>query len=202
MASDSTPQAWLGKGYSVASSFIKLPTVSNANAATVGTFTTTDHATNDVLTITPAVGAGHNLTVGDIVRVSSVTTLPTGLATNIDHYVRTTPSATTVTLSLTRGGAVVPITSAGTGAHTITASGVLLEVTDTEAAATTGDIRRVLWGLQERLWLHWSSLATADRPAQMTLRKSSFINAATNRVTASYTLDFVLEPSGLEVVSE
>jgi hypothetical protein len=198
MAVDSTPQAWLGKGYALTSNFIKLGTATNITGTSLGTFTTLNFATDDVLTVSGA----HYLLVGDIVRVSSATTLPAGLSAATDYYVLTTPSTTTLTLSATNGGAVVAITGAGTGAHTITASGVLKEVTDTEAAAATGDIRKVLWGLNERLWLYWSALPSADRPARMTMRKSSYINSTTNRVTASYTIEFVLEATVLEVVNE
>lgn len=83
-----------------------------ANNGTGKVFTA---AGTDVIT-----SAGHGYLNGDRVRVTtSAADLPAGLTVDTDYYVR---DATTDTfkVSLTDGGAVVDITDAGTGVHTVT----------------------------------------------------------------------------------
>ncbi len=70
-------------------------------------------AADDTITST-----AHGLSVGDIIRVSSSTTLPAGLSANTDYYVISTATANTFTVSVNNGGSVVNITDAGTGTHT------------------------------------------------------------------------------------
>lgn len=79
-----------------------------------GTFTV-NASTNLVTT-----AAAHGLPVGSMVRVSSGTTLPGGLATATTYFVLTTPAANTMTLSATSGGSVVDIADTGSGTHTLT----------------------------------------------------------------------------------
>ena len=195
MAVNNTPLAWLGEGYTLSGSVIGLTTATHAGT-TLGTVTA-DAATN-VLTNSDA----HNLSVANRVRFTTTTTLPAGLSLATDYYVLTVPSTTTLTVSASRGGAVVDITTTGTGTHTMLLQGALSEVTDTEAAVSTGDMRKILFGLNERLWLHWNSLATADKPTNMILRKTSRADAETNEIINTYTAEFVLQPTGLEVSDE
>lgn len=59
--------------------------------------------------------ANHGMTVNYLVRFHSGTP-PTPLALNTDYWVQSAPAANTFTLSATRGGAVITLTSATTGA--------------------------------------------------------------------------------------
>jgi predicted 3-demethylubiquinone-9 3-methyltransferase (glyoxalase superfamily) len=63
----------------------------------------------------------------------------------------------------------------------------LTELTDAEAHATTGDIRKVIFALQEKLFAAYNATATADRPTKMTIQKSTSVNTATGVVTNVYT---------------
>lgn len=76
------------------------------------------------------------------------------------------------------------------------------EMTAAEADATTGDIRKVLFAMCEKLWVEWSSRATADLPAKMTISRSSTVNEATDAITKRYTFTFVTEAATTEVVAE
>lgn len=195
MAYDSTPATWLGLGYSLSASALSLPTATHGGT-TIGTFTV--DAATDILTTSIA----HKLAVGDIVRGSTTTTLPAGLAAATDYYVLTVPSTTTLTLAATLGGATLNMTDAGTGTHTLKIMGVLRELTDTEAHATTGDIRKIMWAIADALYRRGLTIASADRPRNMTLSKSAFVNAETGAITALYSFQFILAPTGLEVAAE
>ena len=87
------------------------------------TFTTSATADNFVTFGTDSIVDGINI------RVSSATTLPTGLVAATDYYA-VNSSGNKCRLSLTRGGAPVDITSAGTGVHTATAQGNQLYLAD------------------------------------------------------------------------
>ncbi len=88
------------------------PAPATAVTTTLGTFTV-DAATN-VITIS----ADHGLGVGNIVQFTTSGTLPAGLTLATDYYVLTVPSTATLTVSATRGGAVVDISGTGSGTHT------------------------------------------------------------------------------------
>lgn len=92
----------------------------SAFAAVQQTFTA--NATTDVLT-----AAQHGLRDGDIVTVSSSTTLPGGLAAATDYYVRD-GGIDTLKLSTTEGGSAIDITSAGSGTHKIIQNAVPFEL--------------------------------------------------------------------------
>lgn len=83
------------------------------SGTSVGTFTA--NAGTDVLTCT-----GHGLSVNDLVHVTtSAADLPLNLVINTVYYVKSVPTADTLTLSATRGGATFDIGDAGTGTHTL-----------------------------------------------------------------------------------
>lgn len=91
-------------------------------SATTKTFTTFD-LTNDILRVTD----GHGASVGQRVKVSSATTLPGGLSASYEYFLRPDASnpTTDFTLHYSAAGAAagtdrVDVTSAGTGAHTLT----------------------------------------------------------------------------------
>lgn len=68
-------------------------------------------ATSDTIT-----SAGHGLSDGDVLLLTTSNTLPAGLSTGTPYFVR--DSATdTFKVSLTSGGAAVDITDTGTGTH-------------------------------------------------------------------------------------
>jgi hypothetical protein len=78
-------------------------------------YTFTAVAATDVITAT-----GHDIREGEAVTVSSGGTLPGGLDSLRVYYVRDV-ATNTLKLAVSRGGAVVDITSTGTGTHTIRA---------------------------------------------------------------------------------
>jgi len=62
---------------------------------------------------------GHNLSDGDIIRVYSSDTLPTGLSANTNYYVRD-KTTNTFKLATSSGGTAISYTNVGSGAHTWT----------------------------------------------------------------------------------
>ena len=78
----------------------------------------------------------------------------------------------------------------------------LPEITTAEANATTGDIRKIYYGIVEKLFQSYLAKATADRPNRMSLSKSSNVDATTGLITTSYTIQFVLAATGLDVTTE
>lgn len=76
------------------------------------------------------------------------------------------------------------------------------EMTAGEADATTGDVRKVLYAICEKLWVEWSTRASADLPTKMTISRASTVNEATDAVTKRYTFTFVTEATSTEVVNE
>lgn len=92
----------------------------NNNSINLGTnsgFTFTADDTTDVIT-----AAGNTYINGNVVVVSSTTTLPAPLTANTVYYVRDvgTAGAGTFKLSATNGGSAINITSTGSGTHTVT----------------------------------------------------------------------------------
>ena len=68
-------------------------------------------ATSDVIT-----SAGHGLNNGDVLLLTSSTTLPAGLSSGTPYYVRD-KTTDTFKLAATAGGAAIDITDTGTGTH-------------------------------------------------------------------------------------
>lgn len=67
----------------------------------------------------------HGLVVNRSVVFTTTGGLPTGLTAGTVYYVKTAPTADTFTVSATPGGAVINTSSAGSGTHTATASGLI-----------------------------------------------------------------------------
>ena len=61
----------------------------------------------------------HKLVVGSRIRFSTTAVLPTGVVANTEYFVRTVPTATTMTVSNTISGTAISLT-AGSGVHTFT----------------------------------------------------------------------------------
>lgn len=75
-------------------------------------------------------------------------------------------------------------------------------LTDAEAHASTGDIRKVILALAEALFQSYNAKAAADRPAKMTLGRVDQTNSATGVVTRTYSFQFKLSPPAVEVADE
>ena len=91
----------------------------NDNSTAIGgnwTFDYTGGAAEDLWTS----GSNHNLAVGDTIRFLTRHSNPSEYDTNTTYYVKTVNSATTVTLSLTKGGSVVAGTADSGGNWTAT----------------------------------------------------------------------------------
>jgi hypothetical protein len=191
-----TPSEFFGAGYELGASKISFST-SDAALISVDDFTV-DTETN-ILTI----GSDHNLLVGDRVQVSSATTLPAGLAATTDYYVRTRPSATTITLGATANASEdVNITDAGTGTHSIVVAPALKEVTDAEANATTGDARKVIFGLIDMMTRRLQAITPEHRPTKITVARSTFEDSTTGEFVKTYNFTVRTESSGFEVAPE
>jgi hypothetical protein len=186
---------WLGATYSADDSAhtITLHTATHDDTV-LGTVTVV--AETNVLTVS----ADHFLKIGDKVRFTTTDTLPAGLAVLTDYYVLTVPSSDTLTVSATPGGTVLDITDTGTGTHSITTGPLLAQVTDAEADETTGDIRKLVFGIVDALHLAWSRIASADRPTRMTIYKSSQSSGTT--LTHTFTIVFVNEVASEDVADE
>lgn len=201
MAYTKSPLAFFGKTYSITSHVIALQTFSHAGTTTGGSISCV--LANQITCI------AHGLIVGDRVRFTQVGTLPTELpvvpATSItaDYYVKTVETADIITLSATRGGATLAITVSGSGANTCQVMGPLDEVTSTEAtASTTGDWRKMVFGIMEMLYWRYTSLATADRPSRLSIARNSSVDDSTGNITRFYTVTITTAPTGVEVIDE
>lgn len=188
MAFDKTPQQWLGLGYSLSGSAISLDTMTSG-LATIGTVTAT--AATDVLEVSTT----HYLKVGDRVQFTTTGTLPAGLSASTDYYVITVPSATTLTVSTTNGGTVTDITDTGTGTHSIQRYPSLVELTDAEANASTGDVRKMFYAMAEALYQSYNRTDRDDRPEQMSVFKGISPDVSNGTETVTYTLRFTTEGS-------
>ena len=76
------------------------------------------------------------------------------------------------------------------------------ELTDAEADGATGDIRKIAWAIIEDWYQTYNALATADRPTKWTMYKSTSTNTTTNVATNTFTISFLTEVTGQEVVDE
>jgi hypothetical protein len=198
MAYNSAPSSFFGAAYALASSAISFQTVTETTGVTVGT-TFVGAASTDTLTTATA----HGLLVGDRVRVVAGTgALPTGLSAATDYWVHSVASTLTLKLAATRGGVAIDITADGGTGHILKSMGQLYEVTDTEANATTGDWRKVLFGLMEMIYYKWTGTATADRPGKVSVTRSASVNNATNEITRRYTVSITLNPGTVDVSAE
>lgn len=76
----------------------------------------------------------------------------------------------------------------------------LPELTAAEADATTGDIRKVYYALLAKMQAVWDALATADRPAKMTLYHTSSVSG--DVITHTYTATFRNSITAQDVADE
>ena len=78
------------------------------------------------------------------------------------------------------------------------------ELTAAEADATAGDIRKTLFAICDQLADVWYTQATADRPAYMTIYRSTSSDEAAGTETKQYVFRFTTEVAagGREVIAE
>lgn len=67
---------------------------------------------------------GHNLQIGQTVRLYTTGVLPTGFVAGTLYYVQSVPSVDTFTLAATSGGAAINTTGTQSGTHTMTSNNV------------------------------------------------------------------------------
>ena len=72
----------------------------------------------------------------------------------------------------------------------------------TKANASTGDIRKVLRAIMAAIHAAWLAEASADRPKQMTLGRSTSVNESTGETTRTDQAQFKVATTGEEVVDE
>lgn len=76
------------------------------------------------------------------------------------------------------------------------------ELNATELDAATGDIRKVLYAICEKVWSRWNALLSADRPNKMTITKSSSVDTTTGIITNVYTFTFKNSITAQDVAAE
>ena len=180
MSYNAAPSNFFNAGYSLSGSAISLTTATSPGTA-LGTFTA--DPTTEILTTS----AAHNLYIGDIVTLSSTTTLPAGLAAATNYYVKTAPSSATLTLAATSEGTVIDITTTGTGTHTIKVPGFLQQLTDAEASLTTGDYREVVAAIYEAIYQRFLLLGSSNQPTRLQMSRNQYEDTVTHRTVFSYT---------------
>jgi|LauGreDrversion2_6_1035139.scaffolds.fasta_scaffold31484_2 hypothetical protein len=98
--------------------------------------------------------------------------------------------------------------SANSGSNTVTfttgtasTNVTVAELTNTEANASTGDIRKIMLAFVEQFYRAYNATATADRPLKMTITRN-IVAGQDNVNTANYQFSFTLSPTVLEVADE
>jgi hypothetical protein len=75
------------------------------------------------------------------------------------------------------------------------------ELTAGEADGATGDIRKTVYAICEKLNAAYQAEAQADRPAQMVITRGQNLNAA-GQIVKTFSFTFVLAPTALDVAPE
>jgi len=76
------------------------------------------------------------------------------------------------------------------------------EMTAAEADAATGDIRDVTYALVDMLYDEWESKAAADRPAYMTIGRTTSVTPGGGSMVYSYTFKFTVALTPGEIEDE
>ena len=76
------------------------------------------------------------------------------------------------------------------------------ELSDAEANTSSGDIRKIVFAILEKLWLEWAATETANRPTKWTMTKSASVNTATGITTVQYVNTFSILTTGQDVADE
>jgi hypothetical protein len=75
------------------------------------------------------------------------------------------------------------------------------QLTDAEANPTTGDVRKLFYAICDQFYGSYNSTASADRPTRMSIVRSTTENAS-GQLVRSYTFQFTLDGSSLDVIAE
>jgi hypothetical protein len=86
---------------------------------------------------------------------------------------------------------------------TATAAGAksLPELTDAEAHVTTGDWRKIVFALMERLFLYYDSLALADKPTKVAITRTGTLQS-NGTINYQYIVTINAAATGTEVQAE
>lgn len=76
------------------------------------------------------------------------------------------------------------------------------EITAAEADGTTGDMRKCIYALLAKFYAFWLTIPTADRPAMMTIYRSTSTNDVTGEITQTFQFQFKITNTGTEVADE
>lgn len=188
------PASFFGSGYSVAAGAITLANASDTTGVTVGGTFISDNLTNTIVTT-----ANHGLVVGDRVRVVRN---GSGLVEDTNYWVRSTPSGSSLTLAETYGGSLVDLQTDSLNTNTLQAMGPLDEVTDAEADLTTGDWRKVVFGIMEMLNSKWNGTPVGDRPRKLSIFRNINVDQITGETIYNYSVACRVAVQAMEIVSE
>lgn len=84
---------------------------------------------------------------------------------------------------------------------TIGADSLLPEISSTEANATTGDYRKILYGFVEGMFDKYSDIPNDDLPTKFEIKRGTTENLA-GELTRTYSFKFTLDSTGFEVSAE
>jgi hypothetical protein len=222
MPIDLKPSTWLGAGYALdgTNHLIKLNTNDAARNATNTVSDTGAPADGDTVTVngrvytfkTTLTGAADEIHIngqdGSLTNLAAAINLTGtigtdyGLGTVINAYV-TASAVVSHSITLTAkmlGTAGNSLTLAKSGANLAvggaTFSGgvdkLLAQVTDALADPTTGDIRVVVFAIQEALYQAWLTQA-GNQPAKMNIRRSA-VQQPDGKLVFQYSTRFILSP--------
>ena len=77
------------------------------------------------------------------------------------------------------------------------------ELTAAEADAVSGDSRKVCYAFLKRMAAWYTSLAVADRPANLIINEGNAVENSSSEFTKSFNIQFTLSaPSALDVATE
>lgn len=75
-------------------------------------------------------------------------------------------------------------------------------VDSSEADPSTGDTRRVLYGLLQDVYSRWASIETEDRPTKMTITRTTNVNDTAKSAVVTFTVRFTTDDIVTEVADE
>mgnify|MGYP001769334204 CR=1 FL=1 len=76
------------------------------------------------------------------------------------------------------------------------------EITAADADATTGDMRKCIYALLAKFYAFWLTIPIEDRPAMMTIYRSTSVNDVTGETTQTFQFQFKVTNTGTEVADE
>ena len=76
------------------------------------------------------------------------------------------------------------------------------EITAAEADGTTGDMRKCIYALLAKFYAFWLTIPTVDRPAMMTIYRSTSTNDVTGEIRQTFQFQFKVTQTGMEVADE